>query len=53
MACDWPVAQRVGWGPKTGCGGGDEISYAVGFRFTEDFRTPLRAVPHPSRPSTE
>lgn len=31
-----------GWGTKRGCGGGDEISYAVGFRFTENFVTPLR-----------
>lgn len=32
---------------KTGCGGGNEIGYAVGFRFTEDFRTPLRAARAP------
>jgi len=36
-----------GWALKTGCGGGNEISYAVGFRFTEDFRTPLRVVAPP------
>jgi hypothetical protein len=39
-----------GWGLKTGGGGGNEISYAVGFRFTEDFRTPLRVVPHRGKP---
>jgi hypothetical protein len=33
-----------GWGLKTGCGGGNQISYAVGFRFTEDFVTPLRVA---------
>jgi hypothetical protein len=33
-----------GWGAKTGCGGGNEIGYAVGFRFTEDFVTPLRVA---------
>jgi hypothetical protein len=38
-----------GWGLKTGCGGGKEVSYAVGFRFTEDFRTPLRAIPKTNR----
>ena len=36
-----------GWGAKTGCGGGNEISYAVGFRFTEGFRTPVRTIPRP------
>ncbi|MBI4557212.1 MAG: exo-alpha-sialidase [Candidatus Hydrogenedentes bacterium] len=31
-----------GYSAKRGCGGGDEVGYAVGFRFTEDYRTPLR-----------
>jgi len=33
-----------GWATKRGCGGGDEVSYAAGFRFTEGFLTPLRVV---------
>jgi hypothetical protein len=33
---------------KLGCGGGHEVGYAVGFRFTEDFRTPVRVTSSPS-----
>ena len=37
----------TGLATKRGCGGGNEVGYAVGLRFTEDFRTPLR-VTHPN-----
>ncbi|OGG46154.1 MAG: hypothetical protein A3F84_26100 [Candidatus Handelsmanbacteria bacterium RIFCSPLOWO2_12_FULL_64_10] len=47
--CLWNLVQfsdgtlfSSGWSTKRGCGGGEEVSYAVGFRFTEDFITPLR-----------
>ncbi len=49
--CLWNLVQfsdgtlfSSGWATKRGCGGGDEICYVVGFRFTEDFVTPLRVV---------
>ena len=50
--CLWNLVQfsdgtlfASGWATKRGCGGGDEVSYAIGFRFTEEFVTPLRVGP--------
>lgn len=57
--CLWNLVQfsdgtlfASGWATKRGCGGGeeDEVSYAVGFRFTENFRTPLRISRLPIAP---
>ena len=53
--CLWNLVQfsdetlfASGWAAKRGCGTGPEVSYAVGFRFTEDFRTPPRVVKPPT-----